>query len=59
MSEDIRTYAELQHQVHQALRAQHPEWIEPNGNCPTCDSYNVRLAELLNGHTPDQERSAA
>ena len=26
---------------------QHPEWVEPNGNSPTCDSYESRLAELL------------
>jgi hypothetical protein len=31
-----------------ALLAQHPEWILPNGDCPTCDSYDARLAELLN-----------
>jgi hypothetical protein len=30
-----------------ALIAQRPEWILPNGNCPTCDSYDARLAELL------------
>ena len=27
--------------------AQHPEWIEANGDCPTCDSYDRRLAELI------------
>src|SRR5438132_8303346 len=30
-----------------ALRAQHPDWILPNGDCPTCDSYDARFAELL------------
>ena len=34
-------------QIHEALRIQHPEWVEPNGDCPTCDSYESRLAELL------------
>jgi hypothetical protein len=29
------------------LRVQHPDWVEPNGNCPTCDSYESRFAELL------------
>jgi hypothetical protein len=43
----IRTYADLQKQLHRDLLAQHPEWIEPNGNCPTCDSYDRRLAELI------------
>jgi len=43
----IRTYADLQEQLHRDLLAQHPEWIEANGNCPTCDSYDRRLAELI------------
>jgi hypothetical protein len=41
------SYNELQQQIHDDLRIQHPEWVEPNGNCPTCDSYESRLAELL------------
>jgi len=40
-------YAALQRHMHEALRAQHPEWIEPNGDSPTCDFYESRLAELL------------
>jgi hypothetical protein len=47
VSGKIHTYAELQQQIHQDLRIQHPEWIEPNGNSPTCDFYESRLAELL------------
>ena len=43
----IRTYADLREQLHRDLLAQHPEWIEANGNCPTCDSYDRRLAELI------------
>ena len=43
----IRTYADLQKQLHRDLMAQHPEWIEANGDCPTCDSYDRRLAELI------------
>jgi hypothetical protein len=43
----IRTYADLQEQLHRDLMAQHPEWIEANGDCPTCDSYDGRLAELI------------
>ena len=41
------TYAQLQRELHHALRAQHPDWILPNGDCPTCDSYDARFAELL------------
>jgi hypothetical protein len=40
-------YAQLQREMHDALLAQHPEWILPNGDCPTCDSYDARFAELL------------
>jgi hypothetical protein len=43
----IRTYAELQEQLHRDLLAQHPEWIEPNGECPKCDNYDRRFAELI------------
>jgi hypothetical protein len=43
----LPSYPELQEQIHKDLRRQHPEWVEPNGECPTCDSYELRLAELL------------
>jgi hypothetical protein len=47
MSDQIHSYRDLQRQVHNDLRLQHPDWVEPNGDCPTCDSYESRLAELL------------
>jgi hypothetical protein len=47
MSNEIHSCTELQRQIHEDLRVQHPEWVEPNGECPTCDSYESRLAELL------------
>jgi hypothetical protein len=47
MLNEIHSYAELQQQIHKDLRVQHPEWVELSGNCPTCDSYESRLAELL------------
>ena len=37
----------LLQQIHHDLRIQHPDWIEPNGECPMCDSYEARLTELL------------
>jgi len=43
MSHQIHSYRELQQQIHEDL----PEWVEPNGDCPTCDSYERRLAELI------------
>jgi len=47
MPNEIHSYTELQRQIHEDLRVQHPEWVQPDGNCPTCDSYELRLAELL------------
>jgi hypothetical protein len=46
----IHTYSELRHQIHDDLRIQHPEWVEPNGESPLCDSYEARLMELLLGN---------
>ena len=43
--------AELRQQIRHDLRVQHPEWVEPNGGCPKCDSYESRLAELLESFT--------
>ena len=58
-SNEIRSYTQLQQQIHDALRVQHPEWVEPNGDCPTCESYESRLAELLRLSSPSEHRSAA
>ena len=43
------TVAELQQQIHDDLRRQHPEWIGPNGESPMCDLYETRLNQLLSG----------
>jgi hypothetical protein len=58
-SNEVRAYAQLQHEIHDALRVQHPEWVEPNGDCPTCESYESRLAELLSISLQAEHRSAA
>jgi hypothetical protein len=55
----IRSYVQLQRQIHDALREQHPEWIEQNGDCPTCESYESRFAELLNTFQSNERKSAA
>jgi hypothetical protein len=47
MSHQIHTYNELKRQIHEDLRTQHPEWIQPNGKCPKCDEHEARLKELL------------
>lgn len=39
--------AELRQQIHDDLRIQHPEWVETNGESPTCDSYEACLMEQL------------
>src|ERR1700747_2639063 len=51
VSHQIHTYTELREQIHNDLRLQHPEWVEPTGECPTCDSYEARLAKLLDTYT--------
>jgi len=51
MYHQIHTYTELQQQIHDDLRIQHPEWVKSNGECPTCDSYESRLTELLGTST--------
>jgi hypothetical protein len=58
-TDEIRSYAQLQRQIHDALRVEHPEWVEANGDCPTCDSYESRLAELLGLALPKKNRSVA
>jgi hypothetical protein len=47
MAHEVHTYADLLQQIHNALRIQHPEWVQPNGESPMCDSYEARLMELL------------
>ena len=48
----IHTYTELRQQIHDDLRIQHPEWVQPNGESPMCDAYDARLIELLDTLTP-------
>jgi hypothetical protein len=51
--------SELQQEIHEALRVQHPDWVEPDGDCPTCETYESRLAELLGlSSSTDQARWA-
>ena len=47
VSRSIHTYAELRQQIHDDLRMQHPEWVQPNGESPMCDAYEARLTETL------------
>ena len=52
MPHQIHTYTELRQQIHDDLRVQHPEWVQPNGESPMCDAYEARLMELLDTLTP-------
>ena len=54
MPHKIDTYAGLLQQIRNDLRLQHPEWIQPNGQCPMCDSYEARLIELLDASIPGE-----
>src|SRR5438105_11222551 len=45
MSHQIHTYTELQQQIHDDLRIQHPDWVNSDGSSPTCDSYESRLRD--------------
>lgn len=47
MARQIHTYTELKRQIHEDLRAQHPEWITSSGECRECDEHEARLKELL------------
>ena len=47
VTHQIHTYTELQKQIHDDLRIQHPDWVNSDGSSPTCDSYEARLTELL------------
>ena len=47
MVHQVHTYADLRKQIHDDLRIQHPEWVQPNGESPMCDSYEARLTETL------------
>jgi hypothetical protein len=57
MSHQMHTYTELRQRIHHDLRLQHPDWVQPNGESPICDSYEARLTELINALTrTDVER---
>jgi hypothetical protein len=55
---EVPGYAELQREMHDALRAQHPEWVQPNGDSPICDAYEWRFEELLSLSLPFERAHA-
>jgi hypothetical protein len=58
-SGEVGSYVQLQHQIHDALREQHPEWIEQNGDSPILESYESRFAELLTVFQLNERKSVA
>jgi hypothetical protein len=55
----VHTVAELQQQIHDDLRRQHPEWIEPGGESPMCEFYEARLRQLLETYARSGPAEAA
>ncbi len=47
MSDTIHTIADLQRYMGEALRQQHPEWVQPDGESPILKDYQARFARLL------------
>jgi len=58
-TKEVEPYVQLQQQMHEALLKEHPEWVQPNGECPICEAYESRLAELLGLSSRSEHRSAA
>jgi hypothetical protein len=58
-TKEVEPYVQLQRQMHEALLKEHPEWVQPNGECPMCEAYESRLAELLGLSSQGEHRSAA
>jgi hypothetical protein len=53
----IHSYSELLQRIHNDLRIQHPEWVEPNGESPICDDYEARLMQLLDASIRQESTS--
>ena len=53
--QQAHTYSELRQQIHDDLRIQHPEWVQPDGECPMCDAYEARLIELFDHLGPQAD----
>ena len=54
MANQVDAYGDLLQEIRNDLRLQHPDWIQPNGQCPMCDFYEARLIKLLDASTPGQ-----
>ena len=43
MSNEIQTLADLRRKIHDALREQNRQWIDPNGESSICESYDAAV----------------
>jgi hypothetical protein len=59
VTKEVEPYVQLQRQMHETLLKEHPEWVQPDGECPMCEAYESRLAELLGLSSHGEHRSAA
>jgi hypothetical protein len=59
VTKEVEPYVLLQQQMHEALLKEHPEWVQPDGECPICEAYESRLAELLGLSSWSGHRSVA
>jgi len=59
MAHRVDSYSNLVQQIRNDLRLQHPEWIQANGQCPMCDSYEARLIEILHASTSGESNGNA
>jgi hypothetical protein len=57
MSNDIQTLADLRRKIHDALREQNRQWIDPNGESSICESYDARFADLLARLCPSETQT--
>lgn len=57
MTPPVRTYAELRRLMRDALRKEHPEWVGPTGESALCDTYEAKLARILDLFTARNPQS--
>ena len=54
MPNEIHSYSELQQQIHDDLRVQHPEWIEPKWKLPNLRFVRVATRAVTSSQSAIQ-----
>ena len=57
--DDVEAYIQLQQEMREALRREHPDYVDQDDRCPTREAYEARLAELLGVPSAREYRPAA